>query len=254
MKATILVVDDDRVALTLLSKLVGKLECTALKATSGDEALKHLRQDSVDLIISDYDMPHMTGLDLLKQVRVEFPQIPFVLITAHSNLIVIREAWQHGAFDFFQKPVFVDRLNQTIRLAVDFGHLKMARRKFSRLEELCVEPDILDVGVIRELAVALPHGDLRQIVEEFETHARIELEHIVRLSAAKVFDQVKTLAHRLAGTSVNLGLIKFSEELRAIEKTPTISIDNPAFLGQILEKSIFWLHENLAQITNDLAS
>lgn len=253
MKATILIVDDDHVSLTLLSKLVEKLDYNIIQASDGVAALKVLKTEAVDLVVADQEMPHLTGLGLLKQVKAEFPSLPFILVTAYSNLKVIREAWQEGAFDFFQKPVFVDRLNQTIRLAIEYGHLTIARRKFPRLEELQPEPDTINVGVVRELAVALDREDLSQIVEEFETHSRIELELLIRFSVARNFDQVKVMAHRLSGTAMNLGLIKFSKELHEIEMGPHYPISNPAILGQSLEKSIYWLQTSLGQIFQDLA-
>ncbi|MGZ3723931.1 MAG: response regulator [Bdellovibrionales bacterium] len=252
-KPTVLIVDDDHVSLTLLSKLVAKLEYNVIQAIDGAHAIDILKNEAVDCVIADYDMPVINGLELLKQVKAEFPRLPFILVTAYSNLKVIREAWYCGAFDFFQKPVFVDRMNQTIRLAIEYGHLSVARRKFPKLEELQPDPDILNIGVVRELAVALDRDDLVQIVEEYETHACIELEQLLRFSMAKQFEQVRILAHRMAGTSVNLGLVKLSDALREIELDPKAPIRSPQLLQQNLEKSIYWLHNILDQIFQDLA-
>jgi CheY-like chemotaxis protein len=252
-KATVLIVDDDHVSLTLLSKLVTKLDYNVIQALDGKSALDVLNQDAVDLVIADFDMPKINGLELLKQVKAEFPRLPFILVTAYSNLKVIREAWLYGAFDFFQKPVFVDRLNQTIRLATEYGHLSIARRKFPKLEELVPDPDMLNIGVVRELAVALDRDDLVHIVEEYETNARVELEQLLRYSMAKKADLVKSTAHRMGGTSVNLGLVKLSNDLSAIEKNPERPIKDAMALQQNLEKSIYWLHNCLGQIYQDLA-
>jgi len=253
-KPTILIVDDDAVSLNLLTKLVEKLSYTVLPAHDGRQALDILNQVTIDLVIADYEMPFLNGLDLLKNVKAHHPRLPFILVTAYSNLKIIREAWELGAFDFFQKPVFVDRLNQTVRLAIEYGHLSIARRKFSKLEEEQPEPNLLNVGVIRELAAALRREDLLHIVEEYEVHARIELEQIIRFSIAKNTEQVRSIAHRLAGTSVNLGLVKLSEEMRAIEANPGNPIGQPVDLDQRLEKSIYWLRHYLTQIFQDLAS
>jgi CheY-like chemotaxis protein len=253
-KPTVLIVDDDHVSLTLLSKLIEKLDYNVIQMADGLQALEALKSESVDLIIADYDMPRLNGLELLKTVKSEFPSLPFVLVTAYSNLTVIREAWQNGAFDFFQKPVFVDRLNQTVRLAIEYGHLAIARRNFPKLEEVQPDPDLLNIGVVRELAVALDREDLINVVAEYETHARIELEQLMRFNLIANHDQVKILAHRLSGTSLNLGLVKFSEELRKIEKQPQDAIANPAELEATLEKSIYWLQNCLSQIFEDLKS
>jgi CheY-like chemotaxis protein len=252
-KPVILIVDDDSVSLSLLCKLVEKLEYQVLQAQDGLQAVELLKQSAVDLVIADYDMPGMNGVELLKVVKEEFPRLPYILVTAYSNLQVIKEAWSFGAFDFFQKPVFVDRLNQTIRLAVEYGHLSIARRKFPRMEEVQPDPELLDVGVVRELAVALKREDLLAIVEEYEIHARIEIEQIFRYNVVKNANEVKAIAHRLAGTSINLGIVKFSNAMRGIEARPEAKINDPAMIEQMLEKSIHWLKHYLTQIFQDIA-
>lgn len=253
-KSSILIVDDDLVSLSLLCKLVEKMDLNVIQAHNGVQARSVLEQQAVDLVISDYDMPEMDGLELLKYVKGSFPRLPYILVTAYSNVKVIREAWEFGAFDFFQKPVFVDRLNQTVKLAIEYGHLSIARRKFPKLEELQPDPDILNIGVIRELAVALERDDLLRIVEEYETHARIELEQIFRYNVAKKSELVRSVSHRLAGTSINLGLIKLTDQLREIEAHPTARIENPNELEKMLETSIYWLKHYLTQIFQDVAA
>ena len=245
---TILIVDDDPVSLSLLSKLVEKLNYGVLFAQNGVQALEALKAHPVDLVIADYDMPEMDGLTLLKNLKSEYPRLPFILVTAYSNLGVIREAWEFGAFDFFQKPVFVDRLHQTIRLAMEYGHLTARTRKFPTLEDLSPDPDLLNVTVVRDLAHALEKNDLLHIVEEYETHARIELEQMLRFSLAKNHAQVRAIAHRLSGTSINLGLVRISAEMKSVEDKPDAPLRNAGDLEDLLERSIFWLKHYLKDI------
>lgn len=253
VKPTILIVDDDPVSLSLLSKLVEQLDYNVILAEDGMRAFDIIRSETVDLVIADYEMPRVNGLELLQKVKAGFPRLPFILVTAYSNLNVIRDAWNHGAFDFFQKPVYVDRLHQTIRLAIEYGHLAIARRKFPKAEASQPEPGALDAGVIRELAAALERDDLLRIVEEFETHARIELEQVFRYSMIKDAAQVKAFAHRLAGTATNLGLTKISNSMKSIEKAPEAPIADVGQLAADLEQSIQWLKQYLTQIYQNLA-
>lgn len=253
VKPTILIVDDDQVSLSLLSKLVEQLDYNVILAEDGMKAFDIIRSETVDLVISDYEMPRVNGLELLAKVKSGFPRLPFILVTAYSNLTVIREAWNAGAFDFFQKPVYVDRLHQTIRLAIEYGHLAIARRKFPKTETNQPDPGALDAGVIRELAAALDRADLLRIVEEFETHARIELEQVFRYSMIKDAVQVKAYAHRLAGTATNLGLTKISNSMKGIEHNPEAPINDVGQLAADLEQSIHWLKQYLTQIYQDLA-
>jgi CheY-like chemotaxis protein len=251
---SILVVDDDSVSLTLLTKLVEKLEYTVFQAADGVEAQEVLDQHAIDLVICDYEMPQLNGIELLRWVNAGFPSLPFILVTAYSNVKVIRSAWEDGAFDFFQKPVFIDRLKHTIEIAIKFGHLKVARRHFPKQVEPEADPGLLDLPVLRELAAALSAADLAAIVTEFDVHARIELEQMLRYSLARQPQLVKALAHRLAGSSLNVGLAKMAQAFRTIEANPDRPIHHHGELDKMLEQSVFWLKHHLADILADLAS
>ena len=244
---SVLVVDDDKISQSLISKLVSKLGYQVITAESGGSALAALESYPVSLIISDYSMPEMTGIELLKKVKQANPKVPFILITANSNLEVIREAWQAGAFDYFQKPVFVDRFNQTVRLALEYEDLSISRRKFAKLEQQQPDPELLKIAIIRELAMALEREALVEIVEEFEAVSRLELDQILQSSSIGNVERVRALAHKLAGTSVNLGLIKLAERMRAIEAQPEQPINDAAEFGELLEKSIHWLKQYLTK-------
>jgi CheY-like chemotaxis protein len=251
---TILVVDDDPVSLTLITKLVEKLDYEVFQAENGLEAQQVLEHHAVDLVIADHEMPECTGLELLKWVHAGYPSLPFILVTAYSNVKVVREAWENGAFDFFQKPIFIDRLKQTIEIAISYGHLKLARRRFPETQSFEPDPSMLDLPVLRELAAALDAPDLAAIVAEFDVHARIELEQMLRFNHAKNYKAAKQLAHRLAGTAINLGLSKISQEFRAIETNSEKPILNHRRLDEMLEASIYWLKYHLSDILHDLAS
>jgi two-component system, chemotaxis family, chemotaxis protein CheY len=75
--------------------------------SNGVEAMAHLENNSVDLIISDWDMPQMDGLSLLKLVRSnpDLQNIPFVMMTAYSNPENDSTAHKEGVSDFLLKPV-----------------------------------------------------------------------------------------------------------------------------------------------------
>ncbi len=251
---SILVVDDDSVSLTLLTKLVEKLGYNVFQASDGVEAQEVLDQHAIDLVICDYEMPQLSGLQLLRWVNAGFPSLPFILVTAYSNVKVIRAAWEDGAFDFFQKPVFIDRLKHTIEIAIKFGHLKIARRHFPKQVEPEVDPGLIDLPVLRELAAALNADDLTAIVTEFDVHARIELEQMFRFSHAKQPKAVKAIAHRLAGSSINVGLAKIAQTFRTIEANPDRPIQHHGELDKTLDQSVFWLKHHLAEILADLAS
>ncbi|WP_150305286.1 hybrid sensor histidine kinase/response regulator [Pseudomonas saliphila] len=82
----ILAVDDDPLVLTNTTAMLGELGHNVLEASSGPQALKLLRERSVDLIITDHAMPVMTGLQLAEIVRAERPELPIVLATGYAEL------------------------------------------------------------------------------------------------------------------------------------------------------------------------
>lgn len=93
---------------------------SVVSATSGERALDRL-DDSVDCIVSDYEMPGMTGLDLLRNVRVDHPNLPFVLLTGMGSETVASDAISAGVTDYFRKSASLDGLTmlaQRIETAV----------------------------------------------------------------------------------------------------------------------------------------
>ncbi len=111
----VLVVDDDsfsREFLTEASKALGfHTEC----CTSGEEALHRLRKQGVDLVLTDLRMPGISGVDLVRALGKEFPEVPVVVITAHGTVETAVEAMRLGASDFLVKPCSPDTLELVVR-------------------------------------------------------------------------------------------------------------------------------------------
>lgn len=87
-------------------------------AASGEEALGLLAADGADdriLLLCDINMPGMSGLDLLRQVRNRWPHLPVIMITAYGDADSRRGALEKGAFDFVTKPVDFEALKTTLQ-------------------------------------------------------------------------------------------------------------------------------------------
>ncbi len=110
----ILVVDDEentRLALCLL--LQGKGYCVST-ASHGLEALENLRQQTADFVLTDLHMPQMSGLDLLRSVKRDFPGVRVIMMTAIGGVQAQMEARLHGACDFLLKPVRSEELHAVL--------------------------------------------------------------------------------------------------------------------------------------------
>ncbi len=115
-KPAILLVDDDRLVLEALRRLLCKEGFTIHQAHSAKEALGHLERHSISVVVSDYAMPGVTGMDFLRQVRQKYPQVLRLLLTGEVGLELACRAAEDGTiFRFFTKPCNVVDLLVTIR-------------------------------------------------------------------------------------------------------------------------------------------
>jgi two-component system chemotaxis response regulator CheY len=103
----ILIVDDYRTMLKIIRNLLKQLGFTNVEeATDGSEALGKLRGGEFDLVISDWNMEPMTGLQLLKEVRADerLRSVPFIIITAESKIENVVAAKEAGVSNYIVKP------------------------------------------------------------------------------------------------------------------------------------------------------
>ena len=102
--AKVLVVEDDATLRQALCDTIKFGGYEAVEASSGVDALGKLSSHGVDMVISDVQMDHMDGRELLRKVRVTNPELPFVIITAHGSVEGAVDAMREGATDYLLKP------------------------------------------------------------------------------------------------------------------------------------------------------
>jgi two-component system response regulator HydG len=130
--AVILVVDDEIELGRALSKLLTRNGYKVLTALNGEEGLAILRQDNVDLVLSDLQMPRMGGLDLLRAGRVISPQTEFVIITGHGTIETAVGAMKNGAYDFIEKPFSTTTTLKVVRKALEKQQLLAENQELRR--------------------------------------------------------------------------------------------------------------------------
>jgi two-component system nitrogen regulation response regulator GlnG len=102
------IIDDDRSIRWVLDKALQQAQIETRVFDSGDSALSQLNREVPDAIISDIRMPGVDGLTLLSNLHENHPQIPIIIMTAHSDLDSAVAAYQGGAFEYLPKPFDVD--------------------------------------------------------------------------------------------------------------------------------------------------
>lgn len=106
---TVLVVDDSRIMRNIVKNTFTSMEipCQFVEAGNGKEALKQLEQQEVHLVLLDWNMPELSGLDFLKTVRAmdKYKSLPIIMVTSEAARYNVIEALKNGATDYIIKPV-----------------------------------------------------------------------------------------------------------------------------------------------------
>jgi len=111
---SILIIDDEPDILDIISLTIERLNLEALTAGNCSEALNLLKRKHVDLCLTDMNLPDGSGLDIIKYITAELPNLPVAVFTAHGNVDLAVKSLQLGAFDFVSKPVRTEDLKKLI--------------------------------------------------------------------------------------------------------------------------------------------
>jgi two-component system chemotaxis response regulator CheY len=118
----VLIVDDYKTMLRIIRNLLKQIEFNNVEATDGAEALAKLRSGNFGLVISDWNMAPMTGLQLLQEVRADnrLKAMPFIMVTAESKTENVAAAKAAGVSNYIVKPFNAETLKDKIEKVL--GH------------------------------------------------------------------------------------------------------------------------------------
>jgi two-component system chemotaxis response regulator CheY len=117
---TVLVVDDSRIMRNIVKNTFSQMHipCQFVEAGNGNEALRQLESQKIDLVLLDWNMPELSGLDFLKKVRAmdTYKDLPIIMVTSEAAKYNVIEALKNGATDYIVKPVnekiFAEKLSK----------------------------------------------------------------------------------------------------------------------------------------------
>ena len=122
--ARVWVVDDDSSIRWVLERALSQAGIDNESFADGDQMLERIKAEQPDVIISDIRMPGIDGLDLLSRINQEYPELPVIITTAHSDLDSAVASYQRGAFEYLPKPFDIDEV-----VAITERALAQAREK-----------------------------------------------------------------------------------------------------------------------------
>jgi len=142
---TILYVEDHEIVSKNMLKILAKFFDNIVFAENGKEGLDKFNQNHIDIIISDINMPELSGIDMLKEIKKTNSKIPAMLITAHLELGYYEEAMELNVDAYLSKPIDIDKLIEKIK-AVSL-HIKKTKALDSNYDSLTnANQKLLDIG------------------------------------------------------------------------------------------------------------
>jgi DNA-binding NtrC family response regulator len=127
----ILVVDDDTLSREFLVEAITALGYQPIEAKNGNEALERTKSSQPDLVLTDLRMPGVDGMELVKNLKSQYPELPTVMVTAQGTIESAVQAMRNGAADFLLKPTTPDaiaavigRIDRTTRLIRENQYLR----------------------------------------------------------------------------------------------------------------------------------
>jgi len=115
---TIMIVDDSRIMRNTVKGVFSGVEttCNFVEASNGEEALALLESQSINLVLLDWNMPRLSGIDFLKQVRAmdKYKDLPIIMVTSEAAKFNVIEALKNGATDYITKPIKLDLFKQKL--------------------------------------------------------------------------------------------------------------------------------------------
>jgi DNA-binding NtrC family response regulator len=106
----LLLVDDEVEFLQTLMRRMKKRNVDVRGVNSGEETLRYLSQNPVDVVVLDVKMPGMDGIETLREIKKRTPLTEVIMLTGHANLEAAIEGMEIGAFDYLMKPINIDDL------------------------------------------------------------------------------------------------------------------------------------------------
>jgi two-component system response regulator YesN len=271
MEGTIklLVVDDEKWELNYLNSLISReflKQCIVTLASNGKEAIDLFKEDTFDIVIMDINMPVINGLEAIKEIKSEYGDVEFLILTAHGEFEYAQQAIELGTNGYLLKPVepvhLITKINSIIKKIenkqeVFLEHIKL-REKFIQIAplmqnfflELLIFEQFQDTSEIQEYAKLFKISEFpKQViilqVNDVSDQKSIQKENIFmikeyvskKLPAILFQDKIITCTNNLESTLQDLREIKRQFDI-TIRIGVGLSLDDPGQLYQSYNQAL----------------
>jgi len=200
-KRSILLVDDHRILLDGVKNLLANSPDFEVKdtASTGKDALQLMKSNEYDILVTDYELPEITGLELIRVAKTVLPDMKIIVLSMHDDPAVVRELLRAGIHGYILKK-------DTHKTLTDALHKVVAGRRFlsDEISELIIqmadEPEERGVLTTREVEI------LKLIAKEFSSR---QIAEILFISERTVETHRKNILKKTGATNL-VGLIKYA--------------------------------------------
>ena len=120
----ILFVDDDQQILSIVEQFLSRCGFNVTTESSGQKAIEMVRKDHFSVVFSDLNMPEISGMELLKQIKTISPETEVIIVSGYGTIETAIEAMKLGSYDFLQKPINFNRFKILIDRIIEKQKLK----------------------------------------------------------------------------------------------------------------------------------
>ena len=210
---SILVIDDEAAQRDVLTGYLKKKGYKIFSASSGEEGIEAVKGNLVDIILSDYKMPDLNGIEVLEQAKKINPEISFVIVTAYGTVENAVKAMRLGAFNYISKPVDLDELDLMIERIIEHKNLKSENQLLkNQLQEKYKISSIVS-----------------------QSH---KMEEVINIAARVADSKATVLITGENGTGKEV-LAKAIHYMSSRKEKPFVAVNVPALTETLLESELF---------------
>src|ERR1700761_8263511 len=130
----ILIIDDEVNVALLLSKFLTRNGFEVQTATTGNNALEHLKSGDYSLVLCDFRLEDTDGREMLKSIKTTYPNTGVIIITGYSDIKMAVELIKMGAYDYITKPLYPDEILNTINKALETQNALLGESTEARIQ------------------------------------------------------------------------------------------------------------------------
>lgn len=195
----ILVVDDEQVVLDSIVKHLRKENYIVKTVLSANDAIKLITKTRVDIVLTDLMMPEIDGLDFMRQVKSDLPNIPVIIITGYATINTALQATRLGAFDYIAKPFTKAELLAVVKRAAEITQSATALNKNDNKANPGQNASDYEIGSIKSI------GENCWMIVEKSGQVLIGVEHAFLQTIGKIQNvQLPSVGDQLRQGSVYL--------------------------------------------------